>query len=212
MENKKNTHIIKIIDASGSMFPIKNDTIGGFNSFFEDQKKANINQLGDLTVSIYVFNNTINSICRMKSLNDIPDISSLYKPSGCTALYDAIGEAINQTDIDLKDKDNIEKVICVIITDGQENSSKSFSQNAINELIDSKKNEKWEFIFIGANQDSFQSGSQISINKHVLDFSSTSRGVQEMYATLSKGVGRARSLSYEDFKNTNNFLENSDIN
>ena len=141
------THIAVVLDRSGSMNSTKDDTIGGFQTFLDDQKEVD----GKATISIYQFDDQYDAICTMQDIQEFVGIPDLYQPRGMTALFDAIGQTINNTDeaVDkMDDKEAPEKIICVIITDGGENASGQFSQNVINDMIAARREGEWEFVFI----------------------------------------------------------------
>ncbi|MDZ7757220.1 vWA domain-containing protein [Rhodohalobacter sp.] len=127
--------IICIIDRSGSMGLIKRDAIAGFNTFLEEQKKLP----GEATLTLIQFNTESEVIHENKPLSEVNPISNKdYIPSGSTALFDAIGKAIDSTGRRLAntpEENRPEKVIVAILTDGQENASKTFNLRIINDMI-----------------------------------------------------------------------------
>ena len=154
----KHLKIVFIIDESGSMQGSNSDVIGGFNSFIEKQKTEN---KGKITVSLYKFNNLVTQVISNKPAAKVRNLTNEdYTPSGFTALYDAIGQAIHETDKQLSaklEKQRPDKVIVVIITDGQENASKEFSAKAIKSAISTHEELlNWSFIFLGSGLDNFQ--------------------------------------------------------
>jgi Mg-chelatase subunit ChlD len=153
----KHLKIVFIIDESGSMQGSNSDVIGGFNSFIERQKKENP---GKITVSLYKFNDVVTRLINNKSAAKVRNLTNEdYTPSGFTALYDAIGQAIQETSKQLSvlpEKDRPDKVMVVIITDGQENASKEFSATAIKLVISTHEElMHWSFIFLGSGLDNF---------------------------------------------------------
>ena len=148
---KDYTHFSVILDRSGSMESIKDSTIKGFAAFIEEQKTA----VGTATISLTKFDDKIELDYAFK---DIKEISGLdLVPRGSTALLDAIGVTLNslRTRLDeMKEEEQPENVIVVIITDGEENSSKEFSYEKIADKISkTTEQDKWKFVFLGANQD-----------------------------------------------------------
>ncbi len=161
----KHLKIVFIIDESGSMQGSNSDVIGGFNSFIEKQKTEN---KGKITVSLYKFNNLVTQVISNKSAAKVRNLTNEdYTPSGFTALYDAIGQAIHETDKQLSaklEKQRPDKVIVVIITDGQENASKEFSATAIKSSISTHEELlHWSFIFLGSGLDNFQDAEAMGI-------------------------------------------------
>jgi len=158
------TEIVMILDASGSMHGLEKDTIGGFNSIIESQKKED----GDAFVTTIIFND------KHKTVHDRDDIKSIkpltendYQTSGCTALLDAVGYAIEHISHIHRyaRKDDVPaKTIFTITTDGMENASRKYSYADIKKLIGSKKEIGWDFVFTGANIDVEQEAEKMGID------------------------------------------------
>jgi len=205
---KKGTRIIMIIDQSGSMSSIKNDAIGGFNSFLESQQ--NIDDYAQM--KIVLFNHNYNLIIddNIKNIKTLDNDS--YMTVGSTALYDAIGKTIyDELDYlaSLKSEERFEKYIVVILTDGEENSSFKYGKDEIFKLISNQETEfNWEFVFLAANQDAFASAKSIGISgKAVFNFASDSKGTRSVYATMDNVVSSYRkndSVNYN--KELNQFI------
>ncbi len=160
------TEIVFILDNSGSMGGLEKDTIGGFNSFIEKQKEGE----GDAIVSVVLFNSYSTVIYNRKDISKIePMNDKQYTVGGCTALLDAVGNAINHIVKIHKNEgeDNVpEKTVFVITTDGEENSSREFSYDKIKKMIE-KETEKygWEFLFLGANIDAAAEADRLGISR-----------------------------------------------
>ncbi len=157
--------IVFIIDESGSMQGSNADVIGGFNSFVERQIKENA---GRITISLYKFNDIITRVIANKPAMEIKHLTNDdYTPGGFTALFDAIGKAISETDkelTELPENEKPDKVMVVIITDGQENASKEYSATAIKSAIATHEELlKWSFIFLGSGLDDFSDAEAIGI-------------------------------------------------
>lgn len=157
--------IVFVIDESGSMQGSNSDVIGGFNSFVGRQKTENT---GKITVSLYKFNNLVTRVITNKSAAKVRNLTNEdYTPSGFTALYDAIGQAIHETDkllSGLNEKERPDKVMVVIITDGEENASKEFSATAIKSVISTHEELlHWNFIFLGSGLDNFNDAEALGI-------------------------------------------------
>ena len=155
MENKnKITELVFIIDKSGSMTGLEKDTIGGFNSMLEKQREEE----GVCHISTVFFSDEAKVVHNRKNIAQVEPLTLKdYLPGGCTALLDTVGDAINHTvkiQKMLADDEKASKVMFVIITDGEENSSRRFNGAQIKKMI-SLEQEKygWEFIFLGANID-----------------------------------------------------------
>ena len=147
------THVIFVLDSSGSMSKIRDDTIGGFNTFLEDQQ----GEPGEATVTLYDFNDSVERVYHGKSIGKAPQLDEeTYTPGGQTALHDGIATAITETERRIEKLPagvRPENVIVVALTDGRENASET-PQDRVRELVEDHREEHdWEFLFIGANQD-----------------------------------------------------------
>ena len=157
--------IVFIIDESGSMQGSNDDVIGGFNSFIERQKEENT---GKITMSLYKFNDVVSRVIDNKPASKIKNLTNEdYTPGGFTALFDAIGHAILETDKNISElpaTSRPDKVMVVIITDGQENASKEFSAKAIKSSISTHEELlNWSFIFLGSGLDDFRDAEALGI-------------------------------------------------
>jgi hypothetical protein len=142
------THIAVVLDRSGSMQDVKTDTIGGFNSFLEDQK----NLPGDATLTLIGFDDHYETWRDFVALKDVQALDdATFVPRGMTALLDAIGRTITETGAHLEqlpENDRPEKVVMAIMTDGLENHSLKFNAHQIGELITHQRDVyKWQFLF-----------------------------------------------------------------
>lgn len=195
--------IVNIIDKSGSMSSMIDMAINGFNEFIIEQKSIE----GDALVSTVLFNNQYHILYEDKELKDCYLLDKdNYKPGGTTALYDSIGKSINN-ELDklgnLPKEERPEKTLCVILTDGYENASKSFNREQIKELIGEMKEDfKWEFIFLAANEDASLTAESMGISKgNSYAFSNTSLGLQDAYTAVSyatKSYRMSKSTSLDN--------------
>ena len=195
------TEIVCIIDKSGSMHSIKNDAIGGFNTFIEEQKKLE----GKANVSLVLFNTEYSPVYYNKPLNEVESLNEkTFQPVGGTALLDAIGRTLNE----LMTKEGSEiapdKYLVVILTDGEENSSREYTNEAIKKIIeDLRAKGNWEFAYLGANQDAFSvaGGMGISVSNS-MNFTADSKDTQILYRKMSKMSASYRSSAmYSDTSN-----------
>jgi len=199
---KEITEIGIVLDKSGSMGSIRNDTIGGVNTFIEDQIKAD----GDANMTLVSFNQSVYIIQESVDINTIDLLTKEnYVPNGMTALYDAIGVTIGilKANIDKReDADKPEKVIVVVITDGFENSSKDHTAKDIRTTIKEMENKyDWEFIYLGANQDAFEVGGAMGFRGgSTRDWDVTADGADLMYSSLSKSVSGYRKTGEVKFE------------
>lgn len=181
--------IICIIDESGSMESIRDDAIGGFNTFLDEQKKVP----GEATLTLVKFNNKISTVLENEPLADVIPLSQkTYFPRRTTALFDAIGFTIDSVGKRLAatpEDARPDKVIVAILTDGQENSSITFKDrpDLIKEKINHQREKySWEFIFLAANTDAFADGTVLGIlPKDISSFISTSAGIRDAYIKTS---------------------------
>lgn len=163
---KNLVEVVFIIDKSGSMSGLENETIRGYNDFLSKQKEVE----GDAIVSTVLFNDIVKVIHDRVKIEKVNLITKEeYYVGGTTALYDAIGggiDHINKVHENLYDYQKPSKVIFVIITDGMENSSRKYSHYVIKEKIGNQKElHNWEFIFLGANFDAEGFAESINIAK-----------------------------------------------
>lgn len=212
---KDYTEIALVLDRSGSMDMVKNDTVGSFNTFIEDQKKVP----GKVAFTLVQFDDVYEIVHDGKDLQDIPALTSLtYTPRGSTALYDAIGTTLNKLGAriaNMQENDRPEKVVFVILTDGEENSSKEFNASNVSEMITHQREKyKWEFIFLGANQDAIISAKTLGINAaNAMSYSSTGVGTQAAVEDMSSNVRGYRTgatmdaaFSVSQQQNQNNLI------
>lgn len=162
------TEIAFILDRSGSMHSIRSGTMEGYNSFILQQKAENDQY--PVRFSLTLFNSGIEEVLSSVPVTKITDLDETnYRPGGNTALLDAIGTTINTLGKKLSDTPETErpgKVIVAIMTDGEENSSKQFTWNQISKMIQHQTDVyKWEFLFLGANQDAIGTASKMNIDR-----------------------------------------------
>lgn len=206
------THISFVLDRSGSMRTIKPDTIGGFNQFLEDQKKAP----GKATMTLVQFDNEYEVLQSMVDIQAIPPLTdATFVPRGSTALLDAIGRTINETGKslgDMPETERPEKVLFVILTDGQENSSVRFSNPKINEMITHQRGTyKWEFVFLAANQDAIATAARMGIGAaSAMTYTADAAGAAASFSALSRETISYRSSGAKDFSFSDEDREGSD--
>jgi uncharacterized protein YegL len=162
---KDATYIAVLLDRSGSMGDIKDDTISGFNCFLREQKAAGDNA----TLTLVQFDTESTDVVHeSKPILEVPDLNAeTFQPRGGTPLLDALGETIDSTGRALAaipERNRPDKVVFVVITDGQENSSQRFSKTRIKEMIDHQSVKyNWKFVYLGANQNAFDEAGGIGI-------------------------------------------------
>ena len=181
----KNTEVVFLIDKSGSMSHLAGDTIGGFNGFIAGQKALE----GKATLTTVLFDTTWKTLHDGIDIHEVkPMTDSDYSAYGGTAMLDAIGETINkvQDRHDEMGSEKPEKVLFVITTDGEENSSRKFNKSQIEKMIKHQTNgHGWEFMFLGANMDAVHEAANIGISSNrSVTYDYTSRGIDAVYATM----------------------------
>lgn len=193
MTETRSHDIIMIIDESGSMTMMENEVIQAINSFIQEQK----NILEDnSTFSLWKFSNKITHLIDDVLLKDVETFTEFY-PHGMTALMDAIGKAIDKK----KTKNNYDDVICVILTDGLENSSQNYNKSNILTMIrEMETYHNWKFVYLGANQDAFSVGGNygISLNR-CATFDLTPGQISRTLLNTSNAVAKFRCMSSQDF-------------
>jgi uncharacterized protein YegL len=186
--------MVFILDRSGSMSGLEKDTIGGFNSMIEKQKKTP----GEALVSTVLFDDAFEVLHNRKRIKEVKSMTSEeYFVRGSTALLDAIGRSIvKMVSIyrKLKDDEKPEKMIFVITTDGMENASREFSRSQIKEMIEYQKEKfNWEFIFLGANINAISTARDFGIREdRVANYHSDDKGTEINYRVISDTISELR--------------------
>lgn len=204
---KDYTHIVMLIDRSGSMGSIKKDMEGGIKSFIDNQKE----QPGICTITAAQFDTEYEIIHNRLLINEIKDIK--IQPRGGTALIDSMSRLINEVGVDLSKLDEDEKperVLFVTITDGEENSSREYTNEDLSKLIKEQEDKySWNFTYIGANQDAFDTARRfgVSYNKS-MNYVTTNDGINNMFDKLNDATIRYRSVSADKLnKDSFNFTD-----
>ena len=174
-ESKQVMDVVFLLDRSGSMGGMEEDTIGGFNSYIASHKKKNI------FVTTVLFDDKCEMIHKQVPIREVPKMTKKdYYVRGCTALFDAIGKSI-----EFMDEKKAKKVLFMITTDGLENASWRFSKSQIKELIEGHSN--YEFVYIGADIDSYAEAKQIGIqDKNISNYKKDKKGTSLLYRALGK--------------------------
>lgn len=181
--------MVFILDRSGSMNGLEADTIGGFNSMIEEQRKKNVNAM----ITVALFDDRLDIPFKRESLDKIPEMTDeIYFTRGCTALFDAVGTMITQVTSHrrhLAPAEMPEKTVFVITTDGYENASREWSGSALKRLIEQKQEEGWEFLYLGANIDASVEAEKIGIRaERAVRYHNDSTGVRNNYATVGHAL------------------------
>lgn len=198
------THIVTVLDKSGSMDLIRKAMIKSLQELVEEQKQLK----KECTFSLYRFSSTTELFLDFVDLETVEIDNNTLKPSGSTALLDCLGIAINQTGerlARLSEEERPEKVIFVVITDGYENSSTTFDDQQIKNMIQHQSEVyKWQFLFLGANQDAVETGTNLGIQaQSCLTYEATSvgtsKGMRGASASLTNyRTGKTNQTSFVD--------------
>ncbi len=189
MAKEKVTEIVFVLDRSGSMGGLETDVIGGFNSFLSEQQKLK----GKARLTTILFDDRYEVLHDGVDIKDVQPITKAeYFVRGSTALLDAVGKAITTTRSHTNKKD---KVLVIINTDGYENSSREYDNEKLKKLVKECEDEdKWKFIFIGANMDSFAVGGAFGVTT-TANYTNTGTGVRSVYNSVTTVTSSYRSSS-----------------
>jgi len=202
------TEIICVIDKSSSMTPRTKEVIEGFNKFLKDQQALP----GEAKLTLTLFDTEYKVLHNGVDIKIVPELDEkTYAPMGFTALLDAVGRTIDEVGVRLSkisDADRPGKVIFLIITDGEENSSREYALDTVKQqIIHQQDNYKWEFVFLGANQDALDAANRFGIPlSNAANVSNTSDGVVTAYAAVSDTVSTYRNTGKVDMDDKGKFV------
>lgn len=189
------TEIVFVLDRSGSMGIIRDDCIGGFNTFLKDQQALP----GEARLTLTQFDDVYEVVYKNKPIQEVePLTTETFVPRGRTALLDAIGRTVNVVGAELaamSEDERPEKLIFVIVTDGEENASKEFTRQRVLEgITHQRENYQWEFVFMAANQDAIAAAGDIGIQpRGAMNFVDDGDGARHAFSSVSKGVSNYRT-------------------
>lgn len=195
--NNNLTEMIFILDMSGSMSSLKDDTIGGYNSLIAEQKK----QPGDANITTVLFDNRYILLHDRINIKEVKELTSKdYMPCGMTAMLDAIGRtvvAIGQKLADTPEENRPGNVVVTIITDGFENASKEYTWSIIKNMIKEQRDKyNWTFTFIGANIDVDKVSEDLGIDsRFAKKYTASKAGTNTVYDAVAKSVSFTRKVS-----------------
>ena len=191
------TELVFILDRSGSMSGLEKDTIGGFNSMLEKQRKES----GEAVVSTVLFDNETEVIHDRIAIADVPNITDKeYFVRGCTALLDAVGGAIHHIGNVHKyarKEDVPEKTLFIITTDGMENASHRYTYDKVQHMIERQKERYgWEFIFLGANIDAAAEAGKFGIDESMAaNYHCDEAGTALNYEVITEAITHVRTCA-----------------
>ena len=194
MKKRNLTEMVFILDRSGSMHGLEADTIGGFNSMIEKQKKEE----GEALVSTVLFDSVSEVLHDRVNIQDIrPMTERDYSVGGCTALLDALGGAIHHVGNIHKyarPEDVPEHTVFVIITDGMENASRRYHKDRVREMIGrQRKRYEWEFLFLGANIDAVKTAEDLNMDgERAVNYCPDEKGTRLNYLAVPAFLSRVR--------------------
>jgi len=205
VNNMKQNHtdITIVLDRSGSMASVADDTIGGFNRFLDDQRTTP----GTAAITLHQFDDQFETPIHAQDVKAAPQLTSkTFVPRGNTALLDAIGRAIGDTGARMEaagENERAEKVVFVIITDGHENASHEYNHGKVFEMIEHQRSKyAWEFVFLGANQDAIKVASNLGMSAgNAINYAANAIGTKKAFAATSANLrsfrsGRSASMAY----------------
>ena len=188
------THLIIVLDASGSMSSIQDDIKGSFNEFLKKQRE----EPGKTVFDLFQFNDEVKRPVKSADLAQFrDDLMAKYDCSGCTALNDAVCIAIDTVGrefADMEEAERPEHVLCVIITDGMENASREYTSKDVKDRIEHQKTAyKWDFQFLAANQDAFATGESMGLDKgSCMNFVANAAGVSMLCSRMHLCMDKIR--------------------
>ena len=191
------TELVFILDRSGSMAGLEADTIGGFNAMIEKQKAEN----GEAYVSTVLFDDVSEVIHDRVDIRKIQPLTrAQYYVRGCTALLDAVGQAIHHIGNVHKyarEEDRPAKTLFVITTDGMENASRTYTYSKLKAMIERKKEMYgWEFLFLGANIDAAREAARFGITEdRAANYHADAKGTSVIYETVNEAICHVRQTS-----------------
>jgi hypothetical protein len=197
MTKENFTSINVIIDRSGSMKNLTNETVSGYNQFVSEQKQVP----GEAIFTLCLFNTSLHTPYDCVKISDVPELTAeAYNANGYTALLDAVGSTIDTVGIKLAampEEERPSKVIFLIITDGQENSSKEYSRSQVQSMIQNQREKySWEFVFMGANIDVVKEAQSLGIaTKNSMRYTASSAGTKGLYSSVGASMRRYRAAS-----------------
>ncbi len=188
------TELVFIVDRSGSMAGLEDDTVGGINAVLARNRAAE----GEAIVSIVLFDNEAEVLIDRAPLAEVSDLTRKdYWVRGCTALLDSLGGSIRhigRVQGYLPEECRAEHVIFVVTTDGMENASRRYSYDEVKRMVEARTEEGWEFMFLGANIDAVGEAARIGISPdRATEYVSDGIGTNVMYGAVADACCEMRS-------------------
>lgn len=196
------TELVVVLDKSGSMSTVISDAIGGFNTFLKAQQEAP----GEAKITVVQFDTVLEFYATNADVKSVKPLNEkTYVPRGNTALYDAVGIAIDETGkrlAALDEKDRPSKVIFAILTDGEENSSSKYTGKQVREMLAHQRDKyNWDFVFLAAGEGAFKEAENFGMSmSKTLSFMNTGANQKKSYETLTAYAVNARSMDASEYK------------
>lgn len=198
--NQNLVEMVFILDRSGSMEHLTEETIGGFNSLVEKQK----NEEGEAAVTTVLFDDMYEILHEHRPIQEIERLTRReYYARGCTALLDAVGLTIDRVGnrfAELPEEERPGKVVVVITTDGYENASRIYTKERVKTMIELQQNVyKWQFLFLGANIDAVGAADSIGIRPCMArNYTASPAGVESTFRAAGNAISFMRVSGEED--------------
>lgn len=195
MSRANHSHILFLLDRSGSMGAIKSAVIEGFNAFITSQREV----VGTADFTLIQFDDKYEAVFKDVDLSEVPMLTDYnFIPRGMTALLDAMGRAIDELGRTLKSKkeaDRPEKVIVAVLTDGQENASVKFTQNEVRKRIEHQQSfYNWEFMFLSADPMSLEMSREVGFKDDMrFSFNADAMDTKRVFSQMSSVVMAKRA-------------------
>lgn len=190
------TELVFILDCSGSMHGLEADTIGGFNSMLDQQR----GKPGEVFITTFLFSSSWRIVHDRVLLEKVqPMTRKDYITGGCTALFDTVGHAIAHIESIhryARPEDVPAQTMFIIITDGMENASREYTRRKVKEMIEGKKRDGWEFLFLGANIDAAETADTLGIAAdRAVDYHADSEGTRQNFRSISDAIDAVRGAA-----------------
>lgn len=184
--------VAALLDRSGSMNTIADDTRGGFDSFITKERESG----GNTVVTLAQFDDRYELVYSSRPIGDVPPL--MLEPRGTTALYDAVGRLVTEIGAELAalpEDDRPGSVTVLVMTDGHENASKEWSNTAVRELIAAQERDyQWDFVFLGSNIDAVEVGADLGFARDKsMTYVSTTVGVTAAFDSVASYQDRKRA-------------------
>lgn len=202
---KELTQMVFVLDMSGSMNRLTNETVSGYNQMVSDQKKED----GEAIITTVLFNHKSTIVHDTVNIREVKDMTTEeYRPGGMTAMLDAVGETINHVGKRLEampENERPEKVLFTIITDGFENCSREYDLATVKEMIEHQRTKyNWMFTFLGANIDNIAVSDSLGIDRMLSKkYTASKMGTEKVFNAASKSVSYARGVDVDSLNTAN---------